>query len=198
MLKVYRINSWYNINYVDVNGKAFEIDGIMIHDDENIITTSRWIQSKSCHNNSSIELNKPFILNDVECKLKRQHDFKELAYIIKEMDQTVNEIKTRLYLHVSLFNFTFKSIVNSCDYIENTYNDVEKDVYFYSWDQNLRKESSSIKTTMYNLVDELKDSRYDINKLETHTNKLKRLIKQYHAVYEKESNNIELLKTSLK
>ena len=199
MFKIFRNERYLNTNYVSDGVKGYGLEAIKLHDGENILSSQRWLTDKYGSNSSLDYGYEKGLQFEYDLILKRSVDLTLKAFIIKETINTYSSDKGYvLYLHVDTFKDLKhkKEINDGLGWLYSIY--YNDDVYFSNMIENLRNESKKVEHNIYEKIKELKDNQYSIKKLDPLANNLKRLIKQYHAVYEKESKNIELLKTSLK
>jgi hypothetical protein len=192
IIKRYALNTQYLfLNDEDYkNEQSKEIERVILHDGTNILSSSRWLTDLKGH---SIEV----INFELNAKRKNTIDLNEKAFIIKTSYEYANknELTYDLYLHIDLFKIEVKETIKH-DMLYTIYKDIEKNVIFETMTKLLRKQSSDLKSKIYNDVKELKT--YNIDLLEKDVNNLKRNIKKYQSIYETETQVINDLKNNLK
>lgn len=190
---------YLNPHYVVVNGKAHQIERILFHDGEKVITTTNWLRDIDfiISNNST---NQNVIIDDLEVKSKRKIDLTCDCFIIPTTYKYAfkNENTKDLYINIKYFDFEVKQSVY-IDHLQTTYKSNKYKVGFISFEKDLHKESRNYQYhTIYKTIEEIENNKYSMKGLENSTNKLKRQIKKYQSILEKENNEIETLKQQLK
>jgi hypothetical protein len=196
MLYIKRLFKYLNPQSLFLNDEDYkngrnskEIERVLIHDGENVLITTKWINKQNGGSHEEIILN-------ANAKKKNIKDLNEKAFIIKT-DYNYSD-KSRLtydlYIHIDLFNFEVQKIVKH-DMLYITYLDREKDVKIENVIKVLRQESQNIQSKIHNSIKDL--SGHNITKLEKDINNLKRNIKKYKALYENETKAIQELKNDL-
>ena len=197
MLYVKRLNRYLNTQSAFLNDDDFKngvknknIERILIHDDEKVLFTCKWLETTKMKSIDEISFN-------VSAKNKRQTDLKEKAFTIKTSYEYAlsNYLTYDLYLHIDLFNFEVKKVIQY-NTLYNVYTDIDNDLQFKQVIKELRKDSDDVKSIIYKLSKDLRT--FNINELEKDINKIKRNIKKYQKIYETETKAIEELKETIK